>query len=180
MPIELPFIQYSLRARLLVLAGATFLLCVCVILLFFPLLNISLDGLLDRSMRSMEEEKEMEATTITRLMVLEFSRLKELLLVSPGAELEVDQTIKNLLWEKVTFNSIVEGIELVQAAADPQDRHLTYLFYRRDAPELKPMDGPQKLLKKFSGQENELINTINLRQRVDKNLPYITGNHPAL
>jgi signal transduction histidine kinase len=103
-------------------------------------------------------------------MVLEFSRLKELLLVSPGAEREVDQTIKNLLWEKVTFNSIVEGIELVQAAADPQDRHLTYLFYRRDAPELKPMDGPQKLLKKFSGQENELINTINLQQRVDKNL----------
>ncbi|MEW6386787.1 MAG: ATP-binding protein [Thermodesulfobacteriota bacterium] len=167
---ELPFIKYSLRGRLLVLAGATFLLCVCVILLFFPLLNITLDGLLDRSMRSMEEEKEMEATTITRLMVLEFSRLKELLRVSPGSEREVDQTIKNLLWEKVTFNSIIEGIELIQAAADPQDRHVTYLFYRRDAPELKPMDGPQKLLKKFSGQENELINIVNQQQWVDKNL----------
>ena len=60
------FIRYSLRNRLFVLAGATFLLCALVILLFFPLLNFTLTGLQDRTINSMQEATEVEATTIAR------------------------------------------------------------------------------------------------------------------
>ena len=67
------FIRYSLRNRLFVLAGATFLLCAVVILLFFPLLNLTLEGLQNRTINSMKEATEVEATTIARLLVLEFS-----------------------------------------------------------------------------------------------------------
>ena len=73
------FIRYSLRNRLFVLAGATFLLCAVVILLFFPLLNLTLDGLQNRTINSMKEAAEVEATTIARLLVLEFSSVKGLL-----------------------------------------------------------------------------------------------------
>ena len=59
MPERLPFLKYTLRSRLLFLGLATFLLCACVTLLFFPLLNITLDGLLDRSIMTMKEEKEV-------------------------------------------------------------------------------------------------------------------------
>jgi len=109
------FIRYSLRNRLFVLAGATFLLCAVVILLFFPLLGLTLDGLQNRTLKSMQEGAEVEATTIARLLVLEFSSLKGLMEVTPTSKTPVDQLIKDLLWEKVTFNEIIEGIELIQA-----------------------------------------------------------------
>jgi hypothetical protein len=161
------FIRYSLRNRLFVLAGATFLLCAVVILLFFPLLNLTLDGLQNRTINSMKEAAEVEATTIARLLVLEFSSLKGLLQVTPTSNTEIDQWIKDLLWEKVTFNEIIEGVELIQGQKDAQGQHLTYLFYRREAPELKPMPGPQKILKSFQGLERDLINSITAQQRVD-------------
>ena len=161
------FIRYSLRNRLFVLAGATFLLCAVVILLFFPLLNLTLDGLQNRTINSMKEAAEVEATTIARLLVLEFSSVKGLLKVTPTSNPEIDQWIKDLLWEKVTFNEIIEGVELIQGQKDAQGRHLTYLFYRREAPELKPMAGPQKIMKSFQGLEKDLINSITSQQRVD-------------
>lgn len=161
------FIRYSLRNRLFVLAGATFLLCAVVILLFFPLLNLTLDGLQNRTIDSMQEATEVEATTIARLLVLEFSSVKGLLKVTPASNPEIDQWIKDLLWEKVTFNEIIEGVELIQGQKDAQGRHLTYLFYRREAPELKPMAGPQKIMKSFQGLEKDLINSITSQQRVD-------------
>ena len=167
---RLPFLKYTLRSRLLFFGGATFLLCGAVILLFFPLLNITLDGLLDRSIRVMQEEQGVEATTIARLMVLEFSQLKDLMQVSPDVERPVDEQLKNLLWEKVTFNEIIQGIELIKAPGDAQGQHLTYLFYRQEAPELKPMDGPQKSLKKFTGLEKDLMDSISARRNVDKAL----------
>ena len=71
--------------------------------------------------------------------------------VTADADKPMDQWIKNLLWVKVTFNEIIEGIELIQAPTDAQGRHLTYMFYRREAPELKPMAGPQKMMKLISG-----------------------------
>ncbi len=141
------FIRYSLRNRLFVLAGATFLLCALVILLFFPLLNLTLNGLQNRTINSMKEAYEVEATTIARLLVLEFSSVKGLLQVTPTSNTAMDQWIKDLIWEKVTFNEIIEGVELIQGQKDAQGRHLTYLFYRRAAPELKPMAGPQKIMK---------------------------------
>jgi signal transduction histidine kinase len=161
------FIRYSLRNRLFVLAGATFLLCAVVILLFFPLLNLTLDGLQKRTINSMKEAYEVEATTIARLLVMEFSADKGLLTVTPTSNTEMDQRIKGLVWEKVTFNEIIEGIELIHGQTDAQGRHLTYLFYRRAAPELEPMAGPQKVMKSFKGLEQDLINSITQQQRVD-------------
>ncbi|MGA9756388.1 MAG: hypothetical protein WBV23_14725, partial [Desulfobaccales bacterium] len=172
------FIRYSLRNRLFVLAGATFVLCAVVILLFFPLLNLTLTGLQDRTLKSMQEGTEVEATTIARLLVLEFSSLKGLMQVTPTSNTEVDQWIKDLLWEKVTFNEIIEGIELIQGQPDVLGQHLTYLFYRREAPELKPMDGPQKILKSFEGLEQDLINSINEQQRVDNALQESVNRGP--
>jgi hypothetical protein len=172
------FIRYSLRNRLLVLAGATFLLCAVVILLFFPLLNLTLGGLQDRTLRSMKDGAEVEATTIARLLVLEFSSHQGLLQVTPTSDTEVDKLIKDLLWEKVTFNEIIEGIELIQGQADVLGQHLTYLFYRREAPELKPMAGPQKIMKSFQGLEQDLINSINEQQRVDNALQESVNRGP--
>lgn len=172
------FIRYSLRNRLFVLAGATFLLCAVVIMLFFPLLSLTLNGLQNRTLKSMRDGAEVEATTIARLLVLEFSSLDGLMGVSPTSNSPVDQWIKNLLWEKVTFNEIIEGIELIQAQEDAQGRHLTYMFYRREAPELKPMPGPQKLMKSFQGLEGDLINSITTQQRVDNRLQESVNRGP--
>jgi signal transduction histidine kinase len=172
------FIRYSLRNRLFVLAGATFLLCAVVILLFFPLLNLTLDGLQNRTISSMKEAAEVEATTISRLLVLEFSNIKGLLTVTPAADTPTDKWIKGLLWEKVTFNEIIEGIELIQAQPDAQGRHLTYLFYRRAARELEPMAGPQKIMKSFQGLEKDLVNSITTQQRVDNALQESVNRGP--
>jgi hypothetical protein len=172
------FIRYSLRNRLFVLAGTTFLLWVVVIVLFFPLLSLTLRGLQDRTLKSMQRGTEVEATTIARLLVLEFSTIKGLLEVKPSANTAVDEQIKDLLWEKVTFNKIIEGIELIQGQEDAQGRHLTYLFYRREAPELKPMAGPQKIMKSFHGLEQDLVNSINEQQRVDNALQESVNRGP--
>ena len=172
------FIRYSLRNRLFVLAGATFVLCAVVILLFFPLLNLTLTGLQDRTLKSMQDGAEVEATTVARLLVLEFSSLKGLMQVKPTLNSEMDQWIEDLLWEKVTFNEIIEGIELIQGQPDVLGQHLTYLFYRREAPELKPMAGPQKIMKSFEGLEKDLLNSINEQQRVDNALQESVNRGP--
>jgi len=161
--------RYALHYRLQTLEGATFLFWLFIIvLLFFPMLHFSLQGLFEHTVKSVQEQKETEATTIARLLVLEFSHLQDLLTLKPAAPGDIDQELKRLLWEKVTFNEVIQGIELIDARADAQFRHLTFLFYRRTAPELKPMDGPQQLMKHFSGAERELIDLINREQRVDK------------
>src|SRR4030042_4545595 len=95
------FIRYSLRNRLFVLAGATFFLCAVVIILFFPLLNVTLEGLQNRTINSMKAAAEVEATTISRLLVLEFSCLKGLLKVTPASKTEIDQLIEDFLWAHV-------------------------------------------------------------------------------
>lgn len=172
------FIRYSLRNRLFVLAGATFFLCAVVIMLFFPLLNLTLEGLQNRTINSMKAAAEVEATTIARLLVLEFSSLKGLLKVTPASDTETDRWIKDLLWEKVTFNEIIEGVELIHGQKDAQGRRLTYLFYRREAPELKPMPGPQKIMKTFHGLEQDLINSITSQQRVDNTLQESVNRGP--
>lgn len=166
-----PSRRYSLHYRLQTLEGATFIFWLFIIvLLFFPVLHFSLQGLLDQSIKSSQEQKDSEATTIARLLVLEFSHLQDLLTLKPEAPGKIDQELKRLLWEKVTFNEAIQGIELIQAQATGDGRHLTFQFYRRTAPELKPMDGPQQLLKSFSGLEREMIDLINREQRVDKGL----------
>jgi signal transduction histidine kinase len=160
--------RYSLRSRLLLLCAATFLLCAGVIIMFFPLLNVTLENLLGRTITKMREAKEVEALTIARLLVLEFSQMQELMQAKPGKVDDVDQRIMNLIWQKVTFNEVIDGIELIQDRRDFSGRRLTYLFYRREAPDLEPMSGPQKLLKKFSGIEKKLLDGINSPETVDK------------
>jgi hypothetical protein len=172
------FLRHSLRNQLFVLAGATFLLCSVVIILFFPLLNFTLTGLQDRTLKVMQEGAETEATTIARLLVMEFSSFKGLLQVSPTVDSPTDAKIKDLLWEKVTFNEIIEGIELIQSRADRRQRHLTYLFYRREAKGLKPMAGPQKVLKSFTGLEGDLIRSVNEQERVDTTLQESVNRGP--
>jgi signal transduction histidine kinase len=170
MPEQLTPPRQSMRSRLLALSGATIFLCICVMLLFFPLLAYTLQGLMERTVKAIQEEKGSEATTIARLTVMEFSHLKDLPKVEAGVKRPIDQLINQLLWEKVTFNKIIEGIELIHAPGDSEGRYLTYWYYRREDPELTPMFGPEKGLKKFSGLEWELIDIINKEQRVDKTL----------
>jgi len=150
-----PFSRNSLRHRLMALGGTAFLIYLVVILLFFPLLHFTLKDLMERTIRTIEEQKANEATTIARLLVLEFSHLSELLNVEPGGEQQIDQRVMRLLWEKVTFNEVIEGIELIHAVSDAEGRHLTYWYYRREEPELEPMPGPLRGLKKFTGSERK-------------------------
>jgi signal transduction histidine kinase len=174
---NLPSGKYSLKTRIIILAVAAFFFWIA---LMFPLLSYTFEGLLNRSVRAIEEAQAVAATTIARLMVLELSQWQDLLQMTFAEQKKGEERIKNLLWEKVVFNEVIEGIELIQAGADAEDHHLTYLYYRSGVPDptagpqnkktLKPMEGPQKLNKKFYGLEKELIDSINSRKKVDKNL----------
>jgi signal transduction histidine kinase len=177
MKVTSSFTSYPLKTRIIILAvGALFFW----IALMFPLLSYTFEGLLNRSVKAIEEAQGVAATTIARLMVLEFSQWQDLLQMVFAEPKQGEERIKNLLWEKVVFNEVIEGIELIQAATDATDHHLTYLYYRSEVPDptagprdkktLKPMEGPQKINKKFSGLEKDLIDSINNRKRVDKNL----------
>lgn len=167
--------SYTLKIRLLFLVGAAFLVWAGIM---FPLLSYTLEGLLGRGVKAIQDTQGVAATTIARLMVLEFSQWQDLLHLTFDEKKKGEGRIQNLIWEKVVFNEVIEGIELIQAAADDEDRHLTYLYYRGAAPDStteakdkkkpKPMDGPQKVKKKFSGLEKELIDSINIRKKVDK------------
>ena len=172
-----PSTRYSLKTRIIILAIAAFFFWVA---LMFPLLSYTFEGLLNRSVKAIEEAQAVAATTIARLLVLEFSQWQDLLQMTFAEQKKGEERIKNLLWEKVVFNEVIEGIELIQAGTDAEDRHLTYLYYRSEVPDptagprdkkmLKPMEGPQKINKKFYGLEKELIDSINNRRKVDKNL----------
>ncbi len=159
---------YSLRSRLLLLSGATFLVCAGIILLFFPLLNLTLEGAMEGSTALMEKASGEGADTIARLMVLEFSQMRELLETRPGDINEVDQRIMNLIWQKVTFNEVIRGIELIKDSHDPEGQRLTYLFYRQEARVPEPVKAPQKLVKRFVGAEGKLLSRINSPQTLEK------------
>ena len=167
--------SYALKIRLLILVAAAVLVWAGIM---FPLLSYTLEGSLNRSVKAMQDMITVSATTIARLMVLEFSQWQDLLQLTFEENKKGEERIKNLLWEKVVFNEVIEGIELIQAVADDQDRHLTYMYYRgaalsqttepKDTKKQKPMEGPQKVKKKFTGLEKELIDGINTRKKVDK------------
>lgn len=161
--------RQTLRSRLLVRAFITFMVCGGVLLLFLPIINRTLKGFNERSTYYIERAKEAEGTTIARLLVLELSDFRELLQVSPGPLTPAEQPVIDLLWQKVTFNTALQGIELIQRQRDAEGRHVTFLFYL-NPPGGKPMRGPQKVAKEFIGLEGELIAGINRWQRVDKKL----------
>jgi signal transduction histidine kinase len=163
---KLPFTGYSLRGRLLVWVLLIYVACLSVVLLLIPIIDSKLQSFNETSTYYIERAKEVEGTNYARLIVLELARLKELLQVSPGPVSAADQSITDLLWEKITFNPALDGIELIQADKDEDGQHVTFLFYRRP-PGQKPMPGPQKIMKGLSGPEEELIDSIDKRQQVD-------------
>jgi hypothetical protein len=169
MPGKLPLTGYSLRGRLLVWVLLIYVVCLSVVLLLIPIIDSKLKSFNETSTYYIERAKEVEGTNYARLLVLELARLKDLLQISAGPASAADQPIIDLLWEKVTFNPALDGMELIQADKDGDGNHLTYLFYRRPAGK-KPMAGPQKVMKSFSGLEDELIDAIDLRQLVDKKI----------
>ena len=169
MPREPLFTRYSLRRQILVRAFATFLLGAGVVLLFLPIINAILRDFNAASSSYIDREKEANSTNIARLIVLEITGLKNLLQVRAGPVTSAEQPIIDLLWGTVTFNPNVQRIELIQDQQDAEGRRLTFLFYR-SPPGEKPPQGPQKIAKKFSGPEEELIAGINRWRKVDQKL----------
>ena len=169
MPREPLFTRYSLRRQILVRGFATFLLGAGVVLLFLPIINAILRDFNAASSSYIDREKEANSTNIARLIVLEITGLKNLLQVRAGPVTSAEQPIIDLLWGTVTFNPNVQRIELIQDQQDAEGRRLTFLFYR-SPPGEKPPQGPQKIAKKFSGPEEELIAGINRWRKVDQKL----------
>ncbi len=168
MPADPTSPRYSLRSRLLLLSGATFLVCAGIILMFFPLLNLTLEGALEGSTLMMEKAAGDEADTIARLMVLEFSQMQEIRQARPGEINDVDQAIMNLIWQKVTFNEVIKGIELIKGESNAEGQRLTYSFYRQATTSPEPVKGPQKAMKSFVGSEGKLLDQINTPQTLER------------
>jgi hypothetical protein len=141
---------------------------VCSLIIFIFSLGLIFQTMWDQATQAVRLEIEKEADTIARLLVFEFSHLTELE-TQENPDSAIDERVKRLLWEKVTFNETIRGIELIGRRSDPQGQHLTYSFFplRRES---ESEQGPQKALKNFSGLEGDLIRIINREQRVDKNL----------
>ncbi len=139
------------------------------LIIFIFSLGLILQNLWDQAAQSVRIYIEREADTIARLLVFEFSHLTELE-TQRNPDSEVDEQVKRRLWEKVTFNETIRGIELIEGQADIQGRHLTYSYFPLSHEKTESELGPQKTLKTFSGPEGDLIRIINKEQRVDKNL----------
>ena len=169
MPHQLPFTGYSLKGRLLVWVLAIYVACLSVVLLLIPILDWKLESFNEASTYYIERAKEAEGTNYARLIVLELAGQKDLLQVKAGPASATDQSIIGLIWEKVTFNLAIDGIELIQGQKNDAGQRVTFLFYRQPPGE-KPMSGPQKVVKEFSGLEAELIEGINRHQRVDQKI----------
>jgi hypothetical protein len=142
---------------------------ICSLILFVLSLGLIFQTLWDQVTQGLRLEIEREADTIARLLVFEFSHLTELETQS-NLDSAVEARVERLLWEKVTFNETIKGIELIRRHADPQGQHLTYSFFPLGQPGPESEQGPQKALKSFSGSEGELIRILNREQRVDRNL----------
>jgi hypothetical protein len=143
---------------------------VCSLIIFIVMLRFIFQSMWDQATQAVRVEIEKEADTIARLLVFEFSHLTELETQAP-MESTFDERIKRLLWEKVTFNETIRGIELIPRRSEPSGQYLTYTFFPSlSHRESESEQGPQKALKSFSGLEGDLIRIINREQRVDKNL----------
>lgn len=142
---------------------------VCAVLIFILSLNLIFQTMWDQATQSVRLEVEREADTIARLLVFEFSHLTELE-TQADPDRGVDKRIERLLWEKVTFNEIIRGIELIRRQSNSQGQHLTYSFFPLSHASIESEQGPQKSLKTFTGPEGDLIRVINREQRVDRNL----------
>lgn len=140
-------------------------------ILLFISLHYSLETLWDQAAREIQGEIERQADTIARLLAFEFSHLTELLTsTSPPDEVLQDLSLARRLWEKVTFNESIRGIELIAAAPNAEGQYLTYSYYAAPLTTAAAKAGPQKKWQAFSGPEKSLIQIIHREQRVDKAL----------
>jgi signal transduction histidine kinase len=169
MPKKLTPTEYSLRSRLLVWVLIIYVSCLSVVLILIPVIDAKLESFNETSTFYIERAKEAEATNYARLVVLELARMKDLLKVSPGPLSTSDQSIIDFVWETVTFNTSIDGIELIQGQKNAEGQHVTFRFYRQPQGEA-PMPGPIKILKSFSGLEGELIQGIDQWQKVNQKL----------
>ncbi len=142
---------------------------VCSLIIFIFSLRLIFATMWDQATQAVRIELEKEADTIARLLVFEFSHLTELETLT-SSDSAFDEIVKRRLWEKVTFNETIRGIELIHRQSDPQGQHLTYSYFPLSQREPESEQGPQKALKSFSGPEGELVRLINREQRVDPNL----------
>lgn len=142
---------------------------VCSLLIFFFALQLLSTTLWDQLSQSVRQEVEKEADTIARLLVFEFSHLTALESVA-GNDADIDELVKRLLWEKVTFNETIRGIELIGRHADADGRRLAYVFFPTAYGDPGTEKGPQKIFKTFTGPEGELIRLILQKQQVDRTL----------
>ncbi|HUX06418.1 MAG TPA: ATP-binding protein [Acidobacteriota bacterium] len=108
----------SLRSKFFA-SGIILLLTIVTTLMFFlPFMNYELDNQIQRQDQFNRDNIRLEALTISRLLVFDLSRVRELweILYEPADQESVNTIIPALrtyLWEKVTFNSIIRDIELL-------------------------------------------------------------------
>jgi signal transduction histidine kinase len=108
----------SLRSKFFA-GGIILLLTVVTTLMFFlPFLNYELDKQIERQDSFNRDNIRLEALTISRLLVFDLSRVRELWDIlyepaQPDSVTTIIPALRTYLWEKVTFNSIIRDIELL-------------------------------------------------------------------
>jgi len=142
---------------------------ICSLCLFTLFLQAAFFTLWDRVSLSVQQEIDKEADTIARLLVFEFSHLSALE-TGIQADPQLDQLVNRLLWEKVTFNETIRGIELISRHTDAQGQHLSYSFFPLTYGDPEAERAPQKSWRRLTGPEGELIRLLLREQRVDRNL----------
>ena len=108
----------SLRSKFFASGIILLLTVLTTLMLFLPFLNYELDLQIEQQEAFNRENIRQEAETIARLLVFELSRLDELwgILYEPADGESADTVIplvRTYLWEKVTFNTIIRDIELL-------------------------------------------------------------------
>lgn len=142
---------------------------VCSLLLFSLFLQLAFLTLWDRVTVAVRAEIEKEADTIARLLVFEFSHLSALE-THPALDPILDQLVERLLWEKVTFNETIRGIELIGRQTDDRGQHLTYSFFPITSEMTAGEQAPKKQWRRFTGPEAELLRVIFQERRIDRTL----------
>ncbi len=103
----------------------------------------------DQATQAVRVEIEKEADTIARLLVFEFSHLTELE-TQTNPDSSVDERVKRLLWEKVTFNEIIRGIELIHRQCRSSGPTSDVFLFPLEPPGARigarPPKSPKKLL----------------------------------
>lgn len=152
---------------------------ICALLIFLFFLQVAFLTIWDRVTQSLRQEIEKEADTIARLLVFEFSHLSALE-TQTAADIVLDQLVKRLLWEKVTFNETIRGIELVGKQTNDAGQHLTYSFFPIGNRTTEAEQAPQKTWRTFPGSEGELIRRLIQEQRLDRTILEIVNQGQRL